>query len=153
MILYIIQWQASHDNWSWYANKPASIWIMQIIKHLHSMTCRVSIRQVVRLCLEWRDFQGSNFLKSKEFVEVNTFRIFSWPSILCKVFSYSNCTFTTSWTGVLGVLYVLMWWKAGGGGGGGGGGGSTFLAIVISSLFYIVFHISSNGFLIALNPS
>jgi hypothetical protein len=23
MILYSIQWQASHDNWSWYANKPA----------------------------------------------------------------------------------------------------------------------------------
>jgi hypothetical protein len=65
-------------------------------------------------------------LKSEEFVEVNTIRIFSWPSTLCKVFSYSNCTFPTSWTGVLGVLYVLMWWKA--------GWGSTFLAIVTSSL-------------------
>jgi hypothetical protein len=70
-------------------------------------------------------------LKSKEFVGVNTIRIFSWPSTLCKVFSYSNCTFPTSWTGVLGMLYrlyVLMWWKA--------GWGSTFLAIVTSSIFY-----------------
>jgi hypothetical protein len=67
-------------------------------------------------------------LKSKEFVEINTIRIFSWPSTLCRVFSYSNCTFPTSWTPVLGVLYrlyVLMWWKT--------GWGSTFLAIVISS--------------------
>jgi hypothetical protein len=31
-------WQASHDNWSYYANKRASIWTMQIIKNLHSMT-------------------------------------------------------------------------------------------------------------------
>jgi hypothetical protein len=38
MILYSIQWQASHGNWSCYANKPAPIWIMQIIKNLHSMT-------------------------------------------------------------------------------------------------------------------
>jgi hypothetical protein len=35
MILYSIQWQASHGNWSCYANKPT----MQIIKNLHSMTC------------------------------------------------------------------------------------------------------------------
>jgi hypothetical protein len=87
MTLYSIQWQASHDNWSWYANKPASISIMQINKNLHSMTC--NFRKVLRLCLERRNFQGSNFLKSKEFVEVNTIRIFSWPSTLCKVFSYS----------------------------------------------------------------
>ena len=31
MILYSIQWQASHGNWSCYANKPT----MQIIKNLH----------------------------------------------------------------------------------------------------------------------
>jgi hypothetical protein len=31
--LYRIQWQANyHGNWSCHANKPASIWIMQIIK-------------------------------------------------------------------------------------------------------------------------
>ena len=41
------------------------------------------------------------------------------------VFVYSNCTFPTSWTGVLGVLYVLTCWKAGRGG--------TFLAIITSS--------------------
>ena len=35
MTLYSIQWQASHGNWSCYANKPT----MQIIKNLHSMTC------------------------------------------------------------------------------------------------------------------
>jgi hypothetical protein len=94
--------------------------------NLHLFECKslktciawsVDFRKVLHLCLEGRNFQGSNFLKSKEFVEVNTIRIFSWASILCKVFSYSDCTFPTSWTGVLGVLYVLMWWKAGGGGG------------------------------------
>jgi hypothetical protein len=39
MILYSIQWQASHNNRSCYANKvPASIWIMQIIKILYGIT-------------------------------------------------------------------------------------------------------------------
>jgi hypothetical protein len=51
MIFYSIQWQASHDNWSCYANKPASIWIMQIIKNLHSMTwcygCTVALPPTV----------------------------------------------------------------------------------------------------------
>jgi hypothetical protein len=38
LILYSIQWQASyHGNWSCHANKPASIWIMQIIKSLHTV--------------------------------------------------------------------------------------------------------------------
>ena len=31
----------------------------------------VDFRKVLRLCLERRHFQGSNFLKSKEFAEVN----------------------------------------------------------------------------------
>ena len=41
LLLYSIQWQASHGNWSCYAyaDKPASIWMIQIIKNLHSMTC------------------------------------------------------------------------------------------------------------------
>ena len=60
-------------------------------------------------------------------MEVNTIRIFSWPSTLWKVFSYSNCTFPTSWISVLGVLYRKAGW------------GSTFLAIVISSFIYILY--------------
>ena len=39
MIFYSIQWQASYGNLSCYADKPASIWMTQIIKNLHSMTC------------------------------------------------------------------------------------------------------------------
>ncbi len=38
-IFYSTDCQGSHGNWSWHANKPASIWILQIIKNLHSMTC------------------------------------------------------------------------------------------------------------------
>ena len=35
MILYNIQWQASHGNCMvMHADKPASIWLMQIILHL-----------------------------------------------------------------------------------------------------------------------
>ena len=119
-VLHSIQWQAA--EWQLVINHDQLPWqmlpAMQIIKNLAWPVATVSfatdsiiiIQTKARTYKHWR---YSYKIAHAEKVELEYLAVL-W---LCEGVWYSNCTFPTSWTGILGTVYIMecrmisMYWN------------------------------------------